>query len=78
MNVWATKTVVGVIAGAVIVYVLLFALAREGYGYAGYGGWHRGPSFWYWGGATTYHEPSVRLGSVGGPAHLGGGLHGGK
>ena len=55
-----------------------FYLGSRGWGYSGYYGYHRGPSFFYWGGANTYHSPSVRSGSVGGPGHRGGGVGGGK
>ena len=70
--------VVGVVLVLALVYLGGFWFSSRGWGYAGYGGYHRAPSFWYWGGPSTYHDPSVRAGSVGGPSHRGGGLHGGK
>lgn len=69
---------IGVIVALVVVYFLILMVSFRGCGYAGYGGYHRGPSFFYWGGARTYHEPSVRSGSVGGPRTAGGGTGAGK
>lgn len=62
--------IAAVIAG---IYLLLFAASARGYGYSGYGGYHSGPSFWYFGG-SRYHYPSqsVRQGSIGGPRGSGG------
>ena len=57
-----------------------FTCASRGWGYPGYGGGYYGGwgrSF-YWGGPSTYYDPSVREGSLGGPGHAGGGLSGGK
>lgn len=59
-------------------YALLFFPSRGGYGYAGHGGYHRGPSMLYWGGTHTYHSRSVRAGSRTGPGLRSGGIHGGK
>ncbi|TAE83371.1 MAG: hypothetical protein EAZ74_06310 [Alphaproteobacteria bacterium] len=61
-----------------LTYGLLFAPASHGYGYMGYRGYHSGPSFWYWGGPTTYAEPSNRSGSVNGTDRVGGGPGSGK
>lgn len=69
------KILIGVL---VVLYALGFVGSCNGYGYAGHGGYHRRASFFYWGGTHTYHDPSVRAGSVGGPSHVGGGTHGGK
>jgi len=57
-----------------------FTYASRGWGYPGYGGIYSGGygrSF-YWGGPSTYYDPSARGGSLGGPSHMGGGLSGGK
>ena len=78
MKVWTSPVVLGVAGLLLVVYLLLFSLSEEGYGYAGHGGYHRSASFWYWGGVNTNHERSVRAGSRGGPGVRGGGLHGGK
>ncbi len=76
-----TNTAKAVWAGAIIlglIYLALFSLASNGYGYMGYNGYHRGSSFWYWGGPTTYTEPSNRGGSVNGTDRIGGGPGSGK
>ncbi len=72
------SVVIVVVVVLVLVYLVSFRFASRGWGYTGYYGYHRGPSIWYWGGPSTYHGPSVRTGSTGGPAHRGGGLGGGK
>jgi len=59
-------------------YVMAFYFGSRGWGYSGYYGYHRGPSFLYWGGPSTYYGPSARSGSLGGPGHRGGGIGGGK
>ncbi len=59
-------------------YSTAFWFGSRGWGYTGYYGYHRGPSFWYWGGPYTYHDPSIRSGSVRGPTARGGGIGGGK
>lgn len=78
MNPWTSKIVL--FFGVLLLggYAMLFVPALRGYGYAGYGGFHRGPSFFYWGGVNTYHDPSVRSGSRSGPGVRGGGPHAGK
>lgn len=70
--------VIGAIVILALMYLGAFFFAMRGWGYQGYYGYRRGPSFFYWGGPTTYHGPSVRQGSLGGPSHRGGGLRGGK
>ena len=70
--------VIGALVAALGLYGLLFMPGCNGYGYAGYGGYHSTPSFWYWGGVPTYHEPSVRTGSRDGPGVRGGGSAAGK
>lgn len=78
MSPYRSISVLGWLALLVILYVLLINASCRGCGYAGYGGYHRPASFWYWGGVSTYHSPSVRTGSAGGPGVRGGGIHGGK
>jgi hypothetical protein len=68
-----------IVAGVLVVfYLMAFSFGSRGWGYSGYYGYHRGPSFFYWGGPSMFHGPSVRTGSTGGPGHRGGGLGGGK
>jgi hypothetical protein len=67
----------------VIILAVIFLIgiywSRTGWGYAGYRGYHYGPSLWYWGGPRYYpYSSSMRSGSLTGPRHTGGGLHGGK
>lgn len=69
---------IGILVVMGVLFFTAFSFGTRGYGYAGSRGYHRGPSFFYWGGANTYHNPSARAGSVGGPGHLGGGTSGGK
>lgn len=59
-------------------YAALFSFASRGYGYMGYYGYHRGPSFWYWGGPSTYYDRNNRSGSISGPSTRGGGPASGK
>lgn len=59
-------------------YFSLFPPATKGYGYAGYGGYNSGPSFWYFGGPNFYGEPRNLAGSIGGSNPLGGGPGSGK
>lgn len=61
-----------------IIYLVLLPVASNGYGYMGYGGYYRGPSFWYWDGPEVYHDRSTRSGSVSGTSRLGGGPGSGK
>lgn len=75
---FASVGVIGVLVAAFGLYALLFVPGCTGYGYAGHSGYHSSPSFWYWGGVPTYHEPSVRTGSQGGPGVRGGGSSPGK
>ena len=37
------------------VYLSLMPAASSGYGYMGYHGYHSGPSFFYFGGTSTYY-----------------------
>ena len=60
------------------VYLGLFSYSAAGYGYSGYGGYHSGPSFWYFGGPHYYPSRSLRRSSLEGPGTRGGGLHYGK
>lgn len=62
----------------VLVFILALSMSARGWGYVGYGGYHHGPSFLYWGGPTIYTNRNVRDGSVGGPNNRGGGYSGGK
>ena len=66
----------GILLG--LVYYALIPTASRGYGYMGYYGYHRGPSFWYWGGPNTYYDRNNRSGSVNGPSVRGGGPGSGK
>lgn len=61
-----------------IIYFSLLSAAANGYGYMGYYGYHRGPSFFYWGGPSTYYDRNVRSGSVSGSGVRGGGPGSGK
>lgn len=75
------KTAVAVGGGLLLVYLLLLPMAVKGWGYSGYGGYHAGPSFFYWGGGRTDHYrggPSARQGSLGGTSQSGGGPGRGK
>lgn len=67
---WRTRTVLGVIAGAVAIYLLLFIPSCQGWGY---GGPANPPSFWSFTSIDTYHGASVRAGSRTGPGIAGGG-----
>ena len=60
------------------VYFSLMPPASNGYGYMGYRGYNSGPSFWYFGGPSTYYGRSVRGGSVSGSSVRGGGPGTGK
>jgi len=66
----------------IVVLIMFFILAliysMRGWGYMGYYGYHRGPSFFYMGGPGIYHQPSNREGSISGTGHRGGGFSGGK
>ena len=61
-----------------VTYLSLHYAAANGYGYMGYHGYHRGPSFWYFGGPNVYYDRNVRGGSVSGPRSRGGGPGMGK
>lgn len=75
---WLSGVVIGVIVLCFLLYAGLFFAGCRGYGYPGAGGYDSGPSFWYFGGVPTYHDPSVRGGSAYGPDVTGGGTHDGK
>jgi hypothetical protein len=62
----------------IVVFLATLLFSLRGWGYMGYYGYNRGPSFWYWGGPKVYHNPSLRNGSTGGPNNRGGGFAGGK
>ena len=71
------------ITGLLVVLAIVFGgalyLSTAGWGYMGYGGYHHGPSFLYFGGPSYVHQSrSIREGSLGSPGHRGGGLRGGK
>lgn len=55
-----------------IIYFSLIRMASNGYGYMGYYGYHRGPSFWYWGGPSIYHNRDLRNTSTTGGIRGGG------
>ncbi|NKB24377.1 MAG: hypothetical protein GKR87_08390 [Kiritimatiellae bacterium] len=80
MNNKSGSMVIGLFIVLPIIFFLLLSLSFRGWGYAGYRGYHRGPSLWYWGSGPRYYPsgPSVRKGSTSGPTHQGGGIHGGK
>ncbi len=62
----------------VICFFAAWSGSARGYGYMGYNGYHRGPSFFYLGGPSVYYDRSHRSGSISGPSHRGGGFSGGK
>lgn len=75
------KTQSAVLVTSLILGVIFFSLmpaASRGYGYMGYYGYHRGPSFWYFGGPSTYYNKDIRGGSVSGSRVRGGGPGSGK
>ena len=43
---------IGLILFLAVVYLVLFTWGSRGWGYMGYRGYHRGPSWWYFGGDT--------------------------
>ena len=69
---------IGLLVVMAIVYFALLSFSLKGWGYMGYGGFYRGPSFMYFGGPNVYHSPTTREGSVSGPGNRGGGYSGGK
>ena len=74
-----TKTAMLITAAILgLIYLVLLGYARNGYGYMGYGGYHSGPSFWYFGGPRIYTNRSTRGGSLGGMSTRGGGPGSGK
>jgi hypothetical protein len=78
MRTFAIVGVVGLVLALLGAYAFFWYPSYRGWGYAGYGGYHRGPSMLYWGGVNTYHSRSVRAGSRSGPGLRSGGIHGGK
>ncbi|MFB6306048.1 MAG: hypothetical protein ABEH43_03520 [Flavobacteriales bacterium] len=73
------KIVLIFLAVMVVLFFFITMISLSGWGYAGYGGWHHGPSFMYFGGAHYYSPgPSVRHGSTSGPRGRGGGIGSGK
>ncbi len=72
------QTKIGVIVALVVIFIVTLFYSLRGWGYMGYNGYYRGPSFFYWGGPTVYHEKSQRDGSISGPGQRGGGMSGGK
>ncbi len=74
-----SKTILIALGIFILIYFLILSLSFRGWGYAGYGGFHHGPAFLYFGGPSYYTpSPSVRPGSMGGPSTRGGGFRGGK
>jgi hypothetical protein len=70
-----------------VIFGIAWSLSARGWGYAGYGTrrsdtgsyyGHRGPSFFYFGGARYYPTSSARRGSLGGPGAGGLGPGAGK
>lgn len=61
-----------------IIYIACFPLSDKGYGYAGYGGYQRRASIFYFGGPRYYSNPSVRSGSISGSNISGRGPGSGK
>jgi len=75
------KSVLIVSAILCVLYFLLMAPARQGFGYAGYQGYYGGPSFFFWnsgGDNRRYYNRNVRSGSVGSSSFMGGGPRSGK
>lgn len=62
----------------IVLFVWALSSSSRGYGYMGYNGYHRGPSFFYMWGPSIYHQRSNRDGSIGGAGHRGGGFSSGK
>jgi hypothetical protein len=72
------RSILILVAVMAVVFFFAASYSSRGWGYTGYYGYHRGPSFWYIGGPSIYRDPSVRRGSLGGPSPRRGGLGGGK
>lgn len=73
---WLAVLICSVLLGGM--YLALFPAAAQGYGYPGYYGYHRGPSFWYFGSPSTYHDRNIRGGSISGSHVRGRGPGSGK
>ena len=43
----------GLIVVMAVAFFFLLMVSMRGWGYMGYGGYHRGPSFWYMGGPNA-------------------------
>ena len=69
---------IGIAAVLVILFIVAISYSTRGWGYMGYNGYYHGPSFFYMGGPSVYHQPSNRDGSVSGSGNRGGGFSGGK
>ena len=69
---------IGLIIVMAVVYFGILMISMRGWGYMGYGGYYRSPSFWYWGGPSIHRSSSIRHGSLGGPNNRGGGYSRGK
>ena len=69
---------IGLLMVMAVAYLFILFISLKGWGYMGYGGYHRGVSSMYWGGPSIHRQPSVRDGSIGGPNRRGGGYSGGK
>lgn len=67
-----------VAAICLVLYFMAFWGGSRGWGYQGYYGYHHGPSWFYMSDAKTYPRSNTRTGSLGGSAHRGGGISGGK
>ena len=67
---------IGILA---ITYLFLCFISSRGWGYMGYRGYSRGPSFWYFGGPRYYYGRNIRHGSIyRGRTYRGGGPRSGK
>jgi len=74
-----SKYIITLVVFLTAIYVGLFFVSFKGWGYSGYAGnYHRGPSFWYWGGGTFYNTKSIRNSSIGGSGGSSGSFHSGK
>ena len=69
--------IIAIIAVLGIGYLALFPFSANGYGYAGYQGYHTGPSMFYMTGPRYYPNRSLRNASVRGPG-TSSGMHYGK
>lgn len=72
------KWIIGVSIAIAIIYILITPMARAGFGYMGYYGYHSDPSFLYWNSSQYYYDKSARSGSVKGASSRSGGPGRGK